>query len=134
MGPHITSAYFTRSVRYVGGEDTGGATLLTCESGKRIVVTSVRVSTDNAIGSTMINVTVVFGSGTTVLAPDTTANDGVVFDGLGIPKEQNIAVGDGTSIIGYGAKNENLNIAIEDPAGGAVSLIVTGYQEAFDTY
>ena len=134
MGPHITSAYFTRAVRYDNGEDTAGATLVTCESGKRIIVTSVRVSTDNAIGSTVINVTVAFGSLTAVLTPGTTADDGVVFDGLGIPKEQNIVVGNGTSIIGYGAKDENLNIAIEDPAGGSVSLIVTGYQEAFDTY
>jgi len=119
-------AYFQATVRI---SDSDGAQadveLVAAKSSGRIVVTSVRLTTD-ATNTNPCNITVGFGSATHP-DPSATANDGTIVDFMGMAAGTSFVCGNGVNPIAVGAKDEDIRFTTEDPAAGSVSITVFGY-------
>lgn len=95
--------------------------LVTVSSGTKIVVTHVTVTADNA-NTGDVAVRIGFGTANTPSADAA----GIILAHAGVPKGSGVSVGNGAGIIGIGADNEDLRLTCEDPAGGAIDIVV-GY-------
>lgn len=96
--------------------------LVTVGAGAKIVVTMLQVMCDKD-NTGAVAVRIGFGTANTPAADAA----GIVTSHPGIAPGSGIVVGSGAGIIGVGADNEDLRLTCEDPAGGAVDVIVTYY-------
>lgn len=96
------------------------AAIITVSAGTAIVITKVSVMADGA-NSGDVAVRIGFG---TASVPAVDSN-GIVLAHPGIKAGSGVVEGSGSGIIAIGASNEDLRVTCEDPAGGAIDIIVT---------
>lgn len=97
--------------------------MVTVSSGTIIGVKRYSIKMDGS-NTGPINATLGFAAAT-LATPNTTSGAGILEDFLGISAGQGVAMGDGGSILGWGASGEDLRYTVEDPAGGAAMITVT---------
>lgn len=117
---------FSREAVVLDSDGAQTATsLLTVAAGTSIVVTSIQVHVDEAC---TVGVSVRIGFGTASLpAEATTGTAQALFHHAGIVPGGGANKGDGSGILGIGATNEDLRYTTDDPVGGELSIIVTGF-------
>lgn len=94
--------------------------LVTVSAGTAIVVTKVSVMADGA-NTGDVAVRIGFGTANTPAADSA----GIILAHPGIKSGSGVVEGNGAGILGIGASNEDLRLTCEDPAGGAIDIIVT---------
>lgn len=134
-----TNGYFTRAGQQfvIGGHpntvtknlnitDADGAqtdtAIITVSAGTAIVVTKASVMADGA-NTGDVAVRIGFGTANTPAADSA----GIILAHPGIKSGSGLVEGNGSGIIGIGASDEDLRITCEDPAGGAIDVIITYY-------
>ena len=94
--------------------------IVTISTGLKIVVTQIQFVCDNA-NTVDVGVRVGFGTANT---PTTT---GVVLTHPGVAAGSGVSRGDGSSIVGVGADNEDLRVTSEVPTTGSCRVLVSYY-------
>ena len=121
---------FTRHVRVAEADGAkSNIELFACPGDSRLVLTSVRVMADS-VNTEDVGVQVGFGTAA-VPTPALTANDGIAFDHPGVSKGGGAVVNNHGEPIAYGAADEDLRYTCEEATGGSISIIVTGYIDAY---
>lgn len=125
--PFVHGGHPNAITREVQVNDADGAqtgqTIDTVAAGNKIVVTHVSACADEA-NTAGVNVRVAFSTSTTLPTASTTGVSGVLLRHPGLlPGACTPAVGDGIGIVGIGADDEDLRYTVEDPVGGAVTII-----------
>lgn len=98
------------------------AAIITVSSGTKIVVTKVSAMAD---GANTGDVACRIGFGTANV-PSADGN-GLVLSHPGIKSGSGVVEGTGAGIVGIGGDGEDLRVTCEDPAGGALNILVTYY-------
>lgn len=121
IGGHPNTLSVQANITDADGAQTNAA-LITVGAGTIIVVTWISVTCDHA-NTGDVQVRIGFGTA------NTPANDAakVIVSHPGFAPGSGIVLGDGSGIIGIGADNEDLRLTCEDPAGGAVDIVVGYY-------
>lgn len=96
------------------------AAIITVSAGTAIVVTKASVMADGANSG---DVAVRIGFGTANVPAADSA--GIILAHPGIKSGSGVVEGNGSGIIGIGASNEDLRLTCEDPAGGAIDVVIT---------
>lgn len=124
LGGHQNIVSKNLNVTDADGAQTDAA-LVTVSAGTAIVVTKLSVMADGA-NSGDVAVRIGFGTAN-VPAAD---SSGIILAHPGIKSGSGVVEGNGAGIIGMGASNEDLRVTCEDPAGGAIDIIVTYFTVA----
>ena len=114
----ITKEY---AVTDADGAQTDAA-IVTVGAGSKIVVTKISAMAD---GANTGDVACRIGFGTANV-PSADGN-GLVLSHPGIKSGSGVVEGTGAGILGIGADNEDLRVTCEDPAGGAINILVSYY-------
>jgi len=124
IGGHPNVITLEAQVEDGDGAQTNAA-IVTVGSGSKIVVTRSAMKCDDG-NSGPVNAVIGFGA-STLPARAHTGVAGIIDTYDGIPAGGGSVTGGGSGILGVGADGEDLRITMEDPAGGACSIIVSYY-------
>jgi hypothetical protein len=121
IGGHPNPLLVQLNITDANGAQTDTA-IITVSTGAKIVVTHVAVTADHA-NTGDVGVRIGFGTA------NTPANDAakVLLSHPGIAPGSGVVIGNGGGILGVGADDEDLRITCEDPANGALDIVVGYY-------
>lgn len=119
LGGNLNIVSKNLNVTDADGAQTDAA-LVTVSAGTAIVVTKCSVMADGA-NTGDVAVRIGFGTANTPAADAA----GIILAHPGIKSGSGVIEGNGSGIIGMGASDEDLRLTCEDPAGGAIDVVVT---------
>ncbi len=112
------------SIRVLAADNAqANVAMVTVSAGTIIGVKRYSIKADGS-NTAPYNFTLGFAAAT-LATPNTTSGAGILEDFLGISAGQGVAMGDGGSILGWGASGEDLRYSCEDPEGGAMTCTAT---------